>query len=267
MKPMSVRIVKSADRTLDLIEYLAATPEEPTFADISANLHIPKSSLFHLLGNLIARRYVEQSEKGRYRLGPRLGELAGATPVRFSLEALLLPILRELSEELNETCGLNAQVGDQLEVIATHAGRQALGYTMKLSEFAPLYAVSGGKILLAHKDAQWLRGYLDRVRFERFTPRTIQSTDRLIQEIEQARMEGFAYSHEEFTPGIVGIGTAVAVEGNVIAALNVALPTARYNDSFAARIRRRLGAAARQAESIIAPHHGSGLLHEDARST
>lgn len=252
MKQASTRVVKSADRTLDLLEYLGEIyPREPNFADISTALEIPKSSLFHLLGNLSERRFVQQTRKGHYTLGPRLAEIARTSSGGASMPALLDPVLRALSLELNETCGLNRLVGDSVEVVASHTGFQALSYTMKVGELAPLYAVSGGKILLSQQDGDWLRSYLGRIRFEKFTPKTIQSADRLLAEIEQARAEGFAYSHDEFTPGIVGLGTAVLCEGRAVAAINVAMPSARFNETAAAQARRALRAAAREASAIL----------------
>ncbi|WP_202945634.1 helix-turn-helix domain-containing protein [Pelagibacterium halotolerans] len=66
MKQGSIRKVKSADRTLDLLETLASAATGITATEISAALNIPKSSLFHLLGTLEDRGYVALHADGTH---------------------------------------------------------------------------------------------------------------------------------------------------------------------------------------------------------
>lgn len=244
MKPSADTAVKSADRALDILEYVAEAPTPPAFSQLLSDLGIPRSSLFHLLNNLLARGYLEQETSGgRYRLGQRLQRLA-ARMQGPSLAAAVQPHLRQLSDQLNETSGFNVWVEDTVEVVASAAGHQALAYTMKVGERAPLYAISAGKIVLAHMDAAAFDAYLDRVRFEQITPRTLKSKEQLRKEIAAARKQGFAFSYEEFTPGITGIATAVVREGRLLGALNLAVPTARFTEAQQVAFKRELRSAA-----------------------
>jgi len=49
--------VKSAVRAIDVLEYVAAAPEAPSFAQIGSDLEVPSSSLFYLLNTLKQRGY------------------------------------------------------------------------------------------------------------------------------------------------------------------------------------------------------------------
>lgn len=244
MKPEATSSVKSADRTFDILEYVADAAEPPSFSQLLADLGIPRSSLFHLLRNLMVRGYLEQDvDTERYRLGDRVRVLAE----RFKgppLATVVLPFLRQLSGELNETSGFYIRVGDTVEAIASATSGQALAFTMKVGERAPLYAVSSGKIALAHLRPEELAAYLKRVSFDTITPNTLRSRQRLRDEVAASQREGFAYSREEFTPGITGIATAVAHEGRFFGALNLAVPTARFTSDREATFRRQLRAVA-----------------------
>ncbi|AEQ50390.1 regulatory protein, IclR [Pelagibacterium halotolerans B2] len=156
-----------------------------------------------------------------------------------------------MRDAINESCSFNVEKGDEVEVVATRAGRNALTYTMQLGDLAPLYAVSAGKILLAQKDSTWLDAYLARVRFESFTPNTIQSQERLIREIERSRSDGFGFVDEEYTPGIVGLGVAIRQDGKTIGAINVALPSPRFNPQKASLIRQHLRQVAARCEADL----------------
>jgi DNA-binding IclR family transcriptional regulator len=251
MKPKSDAAVKSANRALDILEYVADATEPPTFSRMLSDLGFPRSSLFHLLNNLLARGYLEQQTSGgRYRLGQRVEHLAGRVQGP-SLAAIVLPHLRALSNALNETSGFNVWTGDNVEAIATAMGHQALAFTMKVGEHAPLYAISSGKIVLSRMSRADFEDYLDRIDMQPITPRTLQSKSALRRDVASARKDGFAYSHEEFTPGITGIATAVVKEGYLLGMLNLAVPTARFTAAQDAIFRRELRSAATALAQVL----------------
>lgn len=228
MKRNEVSTVKSLDRGLDILEYVAGSRKSPSFSRMMVDLEIPRSSLFHLLNNLHERGFITRNaETDGYQLGEAVSRLARALP-ETSLGAQVLRQVQQLSAELNETCGFYVRVGDEVEVVALAISTQALTYTMKVGARAPLYAVSAGKIVLAEFQRDELKAYLDRIVLEPATPQTILSKRRLRQEIDAIRSSGFAYSLEEFTPGISAIATAVRRSGEFLGALNVAVPTVRF---------------------------------------
>jgi DNA-binding IclR family transcriptional regulator len=249
MKRNELSAVKSLDRGLDILEYVARAKEPPSFSRLLAELGIPRSSLFHLLNNLQARNFIARdSATDGYRLGPRIGKLARAMP-RPSLRDQVLPFLQQLSGAINETCGIYVQVRDTVEVVASAISTQALSYTMKIGARAPLYAVSAGKIVLAELSAAAWSEYIANVELLWATPRTIRSKARLTQEIQVVKSTGFAYSREEFTPGISAIATAVRHDGRFVGALNIAVPTVRFTSGRVAAFKEELRVT---AEAIAA---------------
>lgn len=236
--------VKSLDRGLDILEYIGAAVRPASFSRLLADLGIPRSSLFHLLSNLEARGFIARDAVSEgYRLGPSLLGLAKAVPAP-SLRDRIAPFLDRLSGELNETCGFFVRVDDAVEVAASAISTQALSYTMKVGARAPLYAVSGGKVVLAEMPAAALQDYLARIVFAAETPQTIRSKARLRQELLDVRQSGFAYSHDEFTPGITAIATAVRRQGAFAGAINVAVPSVRFTPARAEEFKDALRVAA-----------------------
>jgi len=254
LNPVKPAAVKSADRTFDVLEFVAAAAAPPGFSQLLNGLGIPRSSLFHLLNNMLARGYLEQlGPSGQYRLGPSIRYLAAhmAAP---SLAAQVEPFLRRLSSELNETSGFYVRRGDVVEIVASAASStQALTYTMRVGDQAPLYAVSAGKILLASQTPLVVEAYLDRLAFEAITPHTLHSRKSLRRQVAAARDEGFAYSREEFTPGITGIAIAVGPARAPLGALNLAVPSARFTGEREPQFRRELLSAANALARVLAP--------------
>jgi IclR family transcriptional regulator, acetate operon repressor len=248
MKLSQTSAVKSLDRGLDILEYVAGCSEPPSFSQLLGNLGIPRSSLFHLLTNLLSRNFLERDPKTeRYRVGAEIAEIARKVQ-RPSLSDRITPFLRQLSLEISETCGFYVRVSDAVEVVASAISTQALTYTMKVGMKAPLYAVSAGKIVLSELPSQELGQYLARVAFAPVTPQTIRSKTRLKKEIQKVKATDFAYSREEFTLGITAIATAVRSETKFFGAINLAVPTARFTPDRDADFREAL----RRAAQLIA---------------
>jgi len=253
MKLGQTAAVKSLDRGLDILEYVAGCPEPPSFSQLLTSLRIPRSSLFHLLTNLLSRNFLERDPASeRYRLGAEIAAIARKVK-RPSLHDRITPLLRQLSAEVSETSGFYVQVGDSVEVVASAISTQALSYTMKVGMTAPLYAVSAGKIALSELRSEDLNRYLARATFAPVTPHTLRSKSRLKKELAQVKASGFAYSREEFTLGITAIATAVRSEGKFHGAINLAVPTARFtvdrDAAFRETLRRTAQLIAREMAS------------------
>lgn len=257
--------VKSADRVLDLFELLAGWGHEMSHSEIATALEIPKSSLTQLLKNLVSRGYIDfSSVSGGYRLGEAFTRLAQRTSQTRTLLTLAAPILEEITKQTQESSTLNQLRGDQTEVIATVSSPLRLVSHMRVGDVGPLYALSGGKAILAAMPDSMIEDYLKRVVFKSITPKTISSTGQLRREIAQVRKHGVAYSLEEFTPGISGIGVAILADsGFPIGSLTLAIPTARFNDDLKQRGIQVLKSAAERIRRQFLPHPSAFLMSTD----
>jgi DNA-binding IclR family transcriptional regulator len=205
--------VKSADRVLDLFELLGQWDREMSHSDIADALKIPKSSLTQLLRNLTSRGYVEfVAETKGYRLGSTFTVLARKTGRSIDLVACAEPVLAEITAQTQESSALNRLKGTEVEVVATVSSSLRLVSHMRLGDLAPLYATSGGKVILAHLPETMQADYLADITFKPITKNTIRTVGELRRQMATIRQDGLAYSMEEFTPGIVGMATAVLSE-------------------------------------------------------
>ena len=107
---------------------------------------------------------------------------------------------------------------------------QRLVSHLRLGESAPLYATSGAKAILAFLPKDFLDDYIRRVSFEPRTPATIRTARALRRELAAIVDDGFAYSREEWTPGIVGVAKPILDESmRPLGAVNLAVPAVRFN--------------------------------------
>lgn len=224
--------VKSAMRTLDILELLVAHGRPLAAHEIATALVIPVSSLSYLLTTLAERGYVDRL--GR-RYGPGQG-LARLQPGRMAdtLTQRAGPIVRSLQRRLNETAGFFVPRGHEVEAAVSEIGTHALRYALDVGRRAPMHAFAAGKAILASYSDPELAAYFASSVREAFTPHTLTDEADLRAELDLVRKSGVATTREEHTPGIQGIARAVMADGRAAGAISIAIPLARVTPQMEA---------------------------------
>lgn len=245
--PAQSSAVKSATRTLDIIEYVVAHERPLVAQEIAVALGIPVSSLSYLLATLVERGYLLRDGR-RYSAGPGLERLQ-ARSGGFALAERAAPLVRTLRVQLNETSSFFVRSEWDVEAICTETSEQALRYSINIGERQPMHAMASGKALLAALPDAELDRYFAESRRERFTPKTVISERALRAELEIVRQTGISATEEEYTAGIRGIGCAVTIAGEAVGSLSVAIPSARWSDE----VRTRAISLLQRTASLLEP--------------
>ena len=221
--------VKSADRTLEILEFFGRQRGSVAHAEISRALGIPKSSASALLGNLVDRDYLNfHPETNGYRLGAAVIALASGYLRELDLPRLGQAAVQSLAAQVSESAALAVLAGSRVQVVARHNWEQPLMYSVNIGDTAPLHASASGKAILAALPAQrrdaLLRGY----RFEAATARTLRSRRELILSLDTAQAAGFTWADEELVDGIVTVAAAVVdAREEAVAAISLSIPVPR----------------------------------------
>ncbi|MEQ7154756.1 IclR family transcriptional regulator [Brevundimonas aurifodinae] len=224
--------VKSAMRTLDILELLVAQGRPLAAHEIATALVIPVSSLSYLLTTLADRGYIERL--GR-KYGPGQG-LARLQPGRVadSLIQRAVPVVRSLRVRLNETAGFFVPRGHEVEAAVSEIGTHALRYTLDVGQRAPMHAFAAGKAILATYDEAGLAEYFAGSERQAFTAQTLTEEADLRVELDSVRRSGVARTREEHTPGIQGMARVVMADGRAAGAISIAIPLPRVTPELEA---------------------------------
>ena len=86
----------------------------------------------------------------------------------------------------------------------------------------PVYCTALGKVLLSAMPEQECERFVRQMHFPRLTPTTITSADKLLQEVAEARKNGFAIDNGEHTEGTSCVTVPIYdYTGAIIAAMSV----------------------------------------------
>ena len=241
--------VKSADRTLEILERLADAEERPSLGDLAAELGIPKSSLHAILKTMQRRRWVETDPTGhRFGLGVRAVEI-GASYVDTDDNVIRMePILDALSEELGETVHLGRLDGAEIVYLSKRESRHQIRLYSAIGRRLPAHATALGKAILSTLEPAAVDALLEPP-LKALTANTITDLDQLREELAATRERRFAADREENTEGIRCFAVPVPSGRPVPDAISVSVPIFRLDDDRERQVTATLLAASERARA------------------
>ena len=243
--------VKSADRLMAVLD-LVAERGALGFSAITEALELPKSSAHSLLRTMEARGYLSIDGERKYRLGSRIWELAQAFHQVDDLRTLIKPLMDEVVEKTSETVQMATLDGVSAVYLALSESPHPMKLTSRAGARLPAHTSAIGKALLAELDPEEAARRLAGAELVRLTEHTIVSATDLLAELEMTRKRGYAVDDEEFAVGLRCIAMPIRdLDGKVVAALSVSMPTPRYSRSAAANARVALATAGEKATAIL----------------
>ena len=222
--------VHSVDRAISILQVLARHGAAGV-TEIAGELDVHKSTVSRLLGTLEARGLVEQaSNRGRWRLGYGVVQLAAGATRKHDLSVISRPICQDLADEVGETVNVAIKDGSAVVSIDQVIGSSTVTTMNWVGQRTPMHATSAGKVFLASMAPGELETMLAGG-LERFTDHTIVDAQILAEELDSVRSHGYARTLEEHEVGLAAVAAPIrALGGEVIAALTVSGPNFRINE-------------------------------------
>lgn len=229
-----VREVKSAARTVDLLELLAARGDRPArLQELADELQVPRSSMYALLQTLINRGWVRTDATGSlYGIGIR-ALLTGTSYLDSDPRVRIVrPYLDEASDALGETIHMGRLDGTDVAYLATRESHEYLRTISRVGRRLPAHAGALGKALLAERPDE----ALPEAPYTRLTPHTHTTRESLLADIAATRARGYSVDREEGVTGIVGFGFALRYDAPAQDAISCSVPVARLSPSHEEQI-------------------------------
>jgi len=192
---------------------LEACVEGASLAELVERTKLPRATAHRLAQALEIHRLLVRDPYGRWRPGPRLGELANAAPD--VLLAAAEPVLAALRDQTGESAQLYLRRADERICVAAAERASGLRDTVPVGAVLPMVAGSAAQVLLAWEPPEAVMPILPRAKF---TARTLA----------EVRRRGWAQSVGEREPGVASVSAPVRDRnGRVIAAVSVSGPIER----------------------------------------
>jgi DNA-binding IclR family transcriptional regulator len=226
--PQGTYKVQALDRAFAVLDLLGESESPLGLAQVASSLQLHKSTAHRFLMVLERHRMVERTVNGKFRLGLRLYDFGNRAIEQYDLRDRAQPHLRKLVHETEETAHLCILEAARMIYIDKIEPARSVRMITRVGASNPVHCTSVGKAILAFLAEDRAAEILRRVRFERFTSRTILTMEALRTELEKTRRRGYAVDDEEFEEGLRCIAVPVLdAHRQPVAAVSVSGPSFR----------------------------------------
>ncbi|HEU0204768.1 MAG TPA: IclR family transcriptional regulator [Burkholderiaceae bacterium] len=206
--------VAAVDRALSLLTAFRQGDTSLPLAELAARTRLYKSTVLRLLASLEHARLIVRLADGSYALGGEIARLHAIFSASFSLESIVMPVLRDLVAETRESAALHVRKDNERLCLYRVDSPHVLRDHIQAGDLLPLDRGAGGRVLMAFSGAK----------------------GRIYETIHK---QGFAVLNGDRVPGLTGISAPVfRAEGTLVGALTLTMPTPRMQQRFISSVRQ-----------------------------
>jgi len=222
-------VIDSVEKAFRLLQIFSAEHPAVTVSEAAELAGLTRATARRILLTCVRLGFAETD--GRvFRLTPRVLRLGYGYLSSLPMWETAQPHMRQLADQVRESCSMATLDGDDIVYVARVPAPRSMSITLSVGSRLPAYPTSMGRVLLAALPDTQLKSYLDTVRLEPLTTRTIADPSALEAELLRVRQQGFAMVDGEREEGVRSAAAPVrGSSGDVLAAINVSANAARIS--------------------------------------
>jgi DNA-binding IclR family transcriptional regulator len=198
----------AVDRALSLLTCFKQGDSALSVTELADRTRLYKSTVLRLLASLSHGGLLRKTPDGLWALGPEISRLAALYAASFSLEDVVLPVIKALVAKTGESVALHVKQGDQRLCLYRVDSPQLLRDHVRAGDVLPLDRGAGGRVLMAYSGA---KGKI----------------------YDKIRHDGYILSFSDRVPGLVGISAPICKgDGALVGALTLTVPEGRFKERF-----------------------------------
>lgn len=221
--------IQSVARASQILLAVARSTNGLTATEVAATQGLTMPTAYHLLATLEDQQLLNKESGKRYVLGIAAADIANAPGLRARANPRHLRALRGLATETRETAYLTGWFRDEIRILATIEGSQAVRVAgLEVGYTGGVHARASGKVLLAFADEARRSMILDDYDYTRFTPLTVHDRAALDAQMVEIRETEIMFDRGEYQEDVRSVSMPIRENGQVVAALAVSAPAERY---------------------------------------
>jgi DNA-binding IclR family transcriptional regulator len=210
----------SAERLVDALEAVSASPEGLSVTEASRLLNMSKAAASRLLASLSSTGLLERDSAQRYFLGLRLWEFGAQAARRLRIADIARNLVLQASNDTQTRVHISVLRGEKAYFLEmTDFANGAAIPVMPAMPTVPAYACAPGKVLLSYqRESDVLAMYPGAL--HPYTSRTHTSGTDLLEDLHRIREQGYGINSGEYIQGHLGVAVPIHdYTGRAVAAI------------------------------------------------
>jgi IclR family transcriptional regulator, KDG regulon repressor len=261
MATVDTKMIKSAQRVLEVLEYFDRENTKATVMDIARRLGYPQSSTSELLKCLVTLGYLNYDRyKRRYELTARVTLLGAWVQPALFRRGHLLPMLDEINRMTGLAVSLSAVVGLEVRHLHVVAGEDEGEARIAQGQTRSLLRSAVGRVFMGSFSDMRVRELVHRLNANEPDPERWVRLPELNAELKRIRQTGYAIEAGEYEDGLGAVHMLLPHRDGQLLALGVTASAEEirqdgehYASILRMAMRRELSAPRTVVEALPAP--------------
>jgi len=223
------QVIASAAGTLEVLEAISKLGVPSSLGSIISATGRPKGTVHRMVSTLVNTDFVRQDEAGRYFLTLKAWRIGSVAVQALDIADKGRPILSKLGSETGETVHLAVlDPSGGVVYVSKVESPKSISVQTRLGQINPSWCTATGRSIIAFNTLVAQKVLSEKL--EKFTNKTIASSAKIKELLDQVRVNGFAVTLAENHPEMGGIAAPIRDHtGAVVASCGVAIPAFRMN--------------------------------------
>ncbi|WP_369700045.1 IclR family transcriptional regulator [Bacillus sp. AFS041924] len=248
-------MLKTLDNSLELLKCF--TKQNPSWGvrELSKEMNMNHSVVYRILSTFESHGFLAQnSETKKYELGIRFMEYGYIVQEKMNLSNFIYPIMKELSEETEESTFLTWLEGSEGITVEIAETDKRIKFAVSKGARSVLYAGASSKVIMAYLPQEKIAEIMD-TGLQAFTTKTILEPETLLKDLEEIRAKGWCYSIGEYSESIFALSVPLFNRKNeIIASLTIGGPEYRMPESIIPEVLPKLQKAAEKIQGYFSQY-------------
>ena len=244
--------IGSVNRALELLDCALETGKLSVH-DAVDHLSVNRSSAYRLLETMRLHGWLSKNESNAwYEPGLKIETASSLRVNPLVCQLLVKDTLRQLSEALSLDVMVTQRTDSGMAFVARELSRNILRIDHPHNVCEPLYCTASGKAILAFSTEEYREYLISRIKFARFTPKTICDPNELRENLASLAELGYATEEEEIYRGVSCVAVPIYDRmGWPSYSLGVSLPCRMLNPAILEDLTQHLRKSASKIRKLI----------------
>ncbi|PHN04561.1 IclR family transcriptional regulator domain-containing protein [Flavilitoribacter nigricans] len=219
--------VQSLEKGLNILRVFDREHPRLTLSEVAELTGLTRASARRFLLTFAHLNYMDFDGK-YFSLNSKILDLGYNYLSTLSLPEVAAPVMKNLSQEVNESCSISVLEGTDIQYIAREQTSRIMTITLGIGTRLPAHITSMGRILLASLPPEELSARLAKFEYGSLTEHTIHTREALEAELHKVKRQGWCLVDQELESGLRSIAAPIrGKELRVIAAMNISAHASR----------------------------------------